>query len=114
MASTAPRLSETPAAAPETYGIDKAHSEAAFQVRHLVTKVRGRFADVDGAVRIVPNAPEKSSVQFTIDAASIDTDVADRDKHLRSADFFDVEKYPKITFVSSRIRKAGEERYDVT
>jgi polyisoprenoid-binding protein YceI len=115
MASTAQKLAAPEnAAAPDTYAIDKAHSEAAFQVRHLVTKVRGRFADFDGAVRIVANSAEKSSVEFSIDTASIDTDVADRDKHLRSADFFDVEKYPKITFVSTRIRPAGEDRYDVT
>ena len=114
MASNARQLAETPAAALETYAIDKTHSEAAFQIRHLVTKVRGRFGDFEGAVRLVPGAPEKSSVEFSIDAASIDTDVADRDKHLRSADFFDVEKYPKITFVSSRIRPASGDRYDVT
>ena len=117
MASTARKLAETrgtPAAALETYTIDKAHSEAAFQIRHLVTKVRGRFADFEGAVRLIPGAPEKSSVEFSIEVASIDTDVADRDKHLRSADFFDAEKYPKITFASSRIQPAGEDRYDVT
>ena len=114
MASNARPLAETPAVALETYAIDKTHSEAAFQIRHLVTKVRGRFGDFEGAVRLVPGAPEKSSVEFSIDAASIDTDVADRDKHLKSADFFDVEKYPKITFVSSRIQPRGGDRYDVT
>jgi len=115
MASTARKPAEPESAAVlETYGIDKAHSEAAFQVRHLVTRVRGRFTDFEGAVRIHPNSPETSSVEFSIDAASVDTDVADRDKHLRSADFFDVEKYPRITFVSSRIRPAGADRYEVT
>ena len=114
MASNARQLAETPAAALETYAIDKTHSEAAFQIRHLVTKVRGRFGDFEGAVRLVPGAPEKSSVEFSIDAASIDTDVADRDKHLKSADFFDVEKYPTMTFRSTKVAKAGNGALKVT
>ena len=85
-----------------TYKIDKAHSEAVFQVRHLVTKVRGRFADFDGIVQINEGRPDLSSVGFTIQAASIDTNERDRDTHLRSADFFDVEKFPGITFRSKR------------
>jgi polyisoprenoid-binding protein YceI len=112
MASNARPLAETPSAAPETYTIDKTHSEAVFQVRHLVTKVRGRFADFEGIIRIDRSSPERSSVELSIDAASVDTDVADRDKHLKSADF--VERHPRITFVSSRIRPAGGDRYDVT
>jgi polyisoprenoid-binding protein YceI len=97
-----------------TYKIDKSHSEAIFQVRHLVTKVRGRFTDFEGAIEFNEAAPEQSSVHFTIHATSIDTAEADRDKHLRSADFFDVEKYPQITFLSKRITKRGAETYDVT
>ena len=96
-----------------TYKIDKSHSEAIFQVRHLVTKVRGRFTDFEGAIEFNEAAPEQSSVHFTITATSIDTAEPDRDKHLRSADFFEVEKYPQITFLSKRITKKGTETYDV-
>ncbi|HEX9147909.1 MAG TPA: YceI family protein [Thermoanaerobaculia bacterium] len=98
----------------KTYVIDKTHSDVSFQVRHLVTKVRGRFADFDAEIRAVPEAPEESSVRFAIRTASVDTDLPDRDQHLRSADFFDADEHPEITFVSSRIRSAGDDRYDVT
>ena len=98
---------------PEIYAIDKSHSEVTFQVRHLVTKVRGRFTDFEGMVHIDREQPERSTVAFSIDAASVDTDVADRDTHLKSPDFFDVATYPRITFVSSRITPRGVDRYDV-
>jgi polyisoprenoid-binding protein YceI len=96
-----------------TFQIDKTHSEAAFQVRHLITKVRGRFADFGGAVEFDEAAPEKSSVAFTIQAASIDTNTPDRDAHLRSDDFFAVETYPTITFTSTAISPRGDRHYDV-
>ena len=99
--------------ATRTYKIDKAHSEAIFQVRHLVTKVRGRFTDFEGAIEYNDAAPEASTVNFSAKTASIDTAEADRDKHLRSADFFDVEKYPELTFRSKKISKRGD-GYDVT
>ena len=97
-----------------TYKIDKSHSEAIFQVRHLVTKVRGRFTDFEGTIEYNEANPEQSSVNFSINATSIDTAEPDRDKHLRSADFFEVEKYPQITFRSTRMAKRGAETYDVT
>jgi polyisoprenoid-binding protein YceI len=96
-----------------TFQIDKTHSEAAFQVRHLITKVRGRFADFGGAVEFDEAAPERSSVAFTIQAASIDTNTPDRDAHLRSDDFFAVETYPTITFASRAVTPRGGDRYDV-
>ena len=96
-----------------TFTIDKAHSEATFQVRHLVTKVRGHFADFAGTIQFNDEAPEQSSVSFTIQAASIDTKTADRDTHLRSEDFFFVDKHPEITFVSSKITRKSNEDYDV-
>jgi len=97
-----------------TYQIDKAHSEVIFQVRHLVTRVRGRFDDFEGTIVVDEDAPANSSVKFTIQAASIDTNEPQRDTHLRSADFFEVEKYPTLTFVSTNVAKAGADRYDVT
>ena len=97
-----------------TFAIDKTHSEAIFQVRHLVTKVRGRFTDLGGAVSFDEAAPERSAVAFTIQAASIDTGTPDRDAHLRSEDFFHVEKYPTITFVSTGITASGGNDYAVT
>jgi len=97
-----------------TFSIDKAHSEAVFQVRHLITKVRGRFSNFQGTVEFDEDRPELSSVKVSIDAASIDTSEPDRDKHLRSADFFDVDTYPTLTFESTRVRKTGASKFDVT
>ena len=96
-----------------TYAIDKTHSEAAFQVRHLISKVRGRFADFDGAIEFDEEQPARSSVTFTIQAASIDTSTPDRDAHLRSEDFFAVDKYPTITFVSTSVTPKGKDAFEV-
>ena len=96
-----------------TYKIDKSHTEAIFQVRHLVTRVRGRFSDFEGTILVDEERPELSSVDFTIKAASIDTNEPDRDKHLRSEDFFHVEQFPSLTFKSKRITKRGPETFDV-
>jgi polyisoprenoid-binding protein YceI len=98
----------------QTYQIDPAHSEATFQVRHLITKVRGRFSDFDGAIAFDETAPEESSVRLTIQAASIDTNQKDRDAHLRSADFFETERYPTITVVSTSIAPQADGAYAVT
>jgi polyisoprenoid-binding protein YceI len=93
--------------------IDKAHSEAVFQVRHLITKVRGRFSDFEGTIKLDEAEPSKSSVSFTIKTESIDTGSSDRDKHLRSEDFFFVEKFPTLTFASTSVKKAGDSEYEV-
>jgi polyisoprenoid-binding protein YceI len=86
-----------------TYDLDPAHSSVTFSTRHMmVSKVRGRFGTVSGTV-IVAEDPTASSVEVAIDAASIDTGVADRDVHLRSPDFLDVEHHPSLTFKSTRI-----------
>jgi polyisoprenoid-binding protein YceI len=106
-------LAAVPAAAADTYVIDKAHSEALFTIKHLMSRVTGRFNDFSGAVSVDPADPAASSVEFTINAASIDTQVADRDKDLRSPNFFDVEKYPTITFKSSKVTPAGKDKYTV-
>jgi polyisoprenoid-binding protein YceI len=100
--------------AADTYTVDKNHSDASFRIRHFASKVRGRFADFDGTIQADPAKPEASSVTFNIKAASIDTGQPDRDKHLKSADFFDVEKFPDITFKSSKFASAGKDQYDVT
>ncbi len=97
----------------QAYGIDKTHSEVAFQVRHLLTKVRGRFSEFSGTILVDEDHPEQSSASLTIDASSVDTGTPDRDAHLRSDDFFAVGTYPTLTFTSSRIVKTGDETYDV-
>lgn len=96
------------------YAIDPAHSEAAFQVRHLVTRVRGRFRDLEGTLTVDQERPDLSSVKATIQAASIDTAQPDRDTHLRSGDFFAVDQFPTITFASTRVAKTGSDTFDVT
>jgi polyisoprenoid-binding protein YceI len=83
-------------------------------VRHLLTRVRGRFSDFEGAVTFDEATPERSSVTFTIRAASIDTNEAARDTHLRSADVFDVDRFETIAFRSTRIAKAGADEFAVT
>ena len=107
-------LPAVPAHAADVYTVDKGHSEVSFQIRHLVTNVRGRFNDFEGTINLDPQSLEKSSVDFKIKATSVDTGVADRDKHLRNADFFDVEKYPEITFKSKSVKAAGKDKYNVT
>jgi polyisoprenoid-binding protein YceI len=87
-----------------TYKIDPAHSTAQFIVRHMmITNVRGGFSSVQGTVVYDPENLNQSSVEVVIDAKSIDTREADRDAHLKSADFLDAEKYPTITFKSKTI-----------
>ena len=97
----------------QTYAIDKMHSEVAFQVRHLLTKVRGRFAEFSGTVLLDHQHPDRSSASLTVDASSIDTGTPDRDTHLRSDDFFAVGTYPTLTFQSTRVAKTGDDTYDV-
>jgi polyisoprenoid-binding protein YceI len=97
----------------DTFAIDKSHSEALFTVRHLITRVRGHFKEFEGTIEFDRARPEHSSVQFTIYAGSIDTNEVNRDTHLRSADFFDVEQFPTITFVSTRVTPSGSNGYDV-
>jgi polyisoprenoid-binding protein YceI len=103
-----------PLLAADTYTVDKNHSDVSFQVRHWTSKVRGRFTDFSGTIEADTAKPEASSVVFTIKSSSIDTNNADRDNHLRSADFFDAAKNPEITFKSSKIVPAGKDKFDVT
>jgi polyisoprenoid-binding protein YceI len=113
LAAAAALLVATPALA-DTWVVDRAHSDASFQIRHMMSRVRGSFTDFAGTIVADPSRPESATVEFTVKAASIDTANENRDKHLRSADFFDAEKFPEITFKSSRVKPAGKDRFDVT
>jgi polyisoprenoid-binding protein YceI len=98
-----------------TYRIDPTHSRIGFVARHaMVTKVRGSFNEFDGTGYFDAEDPTRSSIQLTIEAASIDTRNADRDGHLRSNDFFDMETYPQIAFVSTGVQQVGDGRFAVT
>jgi polyisoprenoid-binding protein YceI len=100
--------------AAEAHKLDRAHSETTFQVRHLISKVSGNFSDFDAVINLDFEKPEASTVEFKINAASINTNNTKRDDHLRSEDFFFVDKHPQITFKSTSIRSAGTNRFDVT
>jgi polyisoprenoid-binding protein YceI len=113
----APRASAQTKAAKMTYAplpggeykIDPAHSTIGFQIRHYeINWVGGRFKDFNGTIRYDEQDPTKSSVEFAAKVESIDTGVAPRDKHLRTADFFEVEKYPEMTFKSTRVERKGK------
>ncbi len=97
------------------WNIDPAHSSADFTVRHMmVTNVRGSFGNLSGTINFDPENPGASSVEATIDVATINTGVEDRDNHLRSADFFEVEKYPNITFKSTDVEVTGDNSAKIT
>lgn len=97
-----------------TYAIDPAHSAITFGIKHMaISTVHGRFAIKEGVIDFDPANPANSSVEATIDVASVDTGVAARDTHLKSPDFFDAAKFPTATFKSSKVVKTGE-GYDVT
>ncbi|HLN57191.1 MAG TPA: YceI family protein [Thermoanaerobaculia bacterium] len=98
----------------ETFTFDKNHTLVGFRIRHFVSKVEGRFKDFEGTIWIDRANPSASRVELTIQAVSIDTSVEGRDKDLRSPNFFDVEKYPTITFKSTKVVSKGNDTYDVT
>jgi len=98
-----------------TWTIDPDHSNIGFKVKHLmVANVKGSFEKHTGTVEINDKDITKSKVEVSIDTNSINTNVQKRDEHLRSADFFDVAKYPTMTFVSKKVAKAGKDRLKVT
>jgi len=102
-------------AQPVKWAIDASHSSATVGVRHMmVTTVRGQFNVLSGSVEVVGNDPTTAKVSVTIDAASIDTRDAKRDEHLRSADFFEVAKFPTLTFVSKKVERAANGKLAMT
>jgi polyisoprenoid-binding protein YceI len=107
------KVDGTEVPAPGTYTLDASHSEVGFSVRHvMVSKTKGRFADVEGTI-VIGEDPLDSSVEVTIQAASIDTRDDGRDTHLRSPDFLDVESFPTLTYVSRSVQPAGKGRWTV-
>ena len=115
LAGLAAALSLPASAGTTTYQIDPRHSSAGFGVTHLmISTVRGEFHGVTGTVVIDDSDVSKSTVSVTIDATTVDTREPDRDKHLKSEAFFDVAKYPAITFQSTRIERNNDGSLKVT
>ncbi len=92
-----------------TYAIDTEHTSVTFKIRHLFSQVSGSFNQFEGTIDYEPGKPQTWKTEAVIQAASIDTNVAQRDKHLRSKDFFDAEKYPTLTFKSTKVTEATAE-----
>jgi polyisoprenoid-binding protein YceI len=103
-----------PALAADTYQLDKAHTTVGFQIRHIFTMLSGKFTDFSGTIQVDRANPEKSSVEFTIQAKSVDTSEPRRDDDLRSANFFDVANHPTITFKSTSVKANGKDSFVVT
>lgn len=107
--ATATRTSTVP-----RWAIDPAHTSLTFRVRHMmITNVRGEFGKLQGEALFDPERPERASVKVEVDVASINTNEDQRDAHLRSADFFDAESYPTMTFESKRVARKGD-GYEIT
>ena len=108
-------MTTTSTAVATAWQVDPTHSHAEFAVRHLmISTVKGRFADVTGTLIDDESDPESASIELTIPVAGIDTRESQRDAHLRSADFFEAEKYPAIRFRSTRVANAGHGQFIVT
>lgn len=103
-----------PAHAADVYSVDKTHSEATFRVKHMFSHVAGKFADFAGTIDWDKTDVTKSSVEFTIKAASISTDNDKRDTHLRTDDFFGVEKCPDVSFKSTKVTQTAKDVFAVT
>ena len=113
-AATAVVLAASPARAAVTYTFDKNHTDITFQIRHMVSQVRGEFRDFGGTIVKDDANPAASSVELTIQATSIETGVDNRDNDLRGESFFDVAKFPTITFKSTKVEKVSDTEYSVT
>jgi polyisoprenoid-binding protein YceI len=98
----------------ETYQVDPQHSAIIFRIKHLgIAYVYGRFNDMSGILKIDDQAPANSSVQIFVETHRVDTNVKERDDHLRSADFFDAKRFPTISFTSKSFKKVDEDTYEV-
>jgi polyisoprenoid-binding protein YceI len=113
LALTGGTLASSAPAAVETYTIDNVHSSVGFSVRHFVSKVPGKFSKFSGTISVDRENLERSTAVAVINMTSINTDNTKRDDHLRSADFFEVEKFPTMTFKSKSWKKTGADTYDV-
>jgi polyisoprenoid-binding protein YceI len=113
-ALTALSLAALSRAETESYKIDPVHSSVGFTLRHLVSKFSSSFTTVSGTVNYDAAAPEKSSVEATVEIGSISTANEKRDNHIKSPDFFDAAKFPSATFKSKSWKKTGENTFDVT
>lgn len=101
-------------ATPTAWELDVAHSNVEFAVKHMmISTVKGRFSKLDGIVAYDETDPTRTSVDVSIDIASVDTRMEARDQHLRSADFFDAEKFPTMRFVSRRVERKGDDEYQL-
>ena len=99
----------------QVYDVDPNHTSLGFAGKHMmVTTVRGRFKNFEGRIEVEDDDPTTAVANLTIKVASIDTGQDQRDQHLRSADFFDVERYPEMTFTSTGVESRGQNRYRVT
>ena len=107
-APAAPAKATLPASVAQVFAIDPVHSHVGFSIRHLVSRARGNFGDVQGTITTNPADLSTTKAEVTIATASIDTDNAKRDGHLKSADFFDVEKYPDMKFVLEAVKLTDE------
>lgn len=95
--------------------IDPSHSKVSFKVKHLmISNVQGNFKEFEGQATTDGDDFSTAEIKFSLNAASVDTEIADRDAHLKSADFFDAEKYPKITFSGNGMKDLGDEMYELT
>jgi len=103
-----------PRAGAETYRFDPAHSAIGFSVHQFLGTTKGRFTKFSGTINLDREHPEKSSVEAKIDVNSIDTGIKKRDDHLRSEEFFNVAKYPAMTFKSREVKRTGPESGDIT
>ncbi len=97
------------------WAVDAAHSSIDFSVKHMmVSTVRGTFHDFEATIEADPTDLTTADIEFSVDVASIETRNKDRENHLKSADFFDVESHPKMTFKATKIVKTGDDEYDIT
>lgn len=97
------------------WAVDTAHSEVEFSVKHMmIAKVKGAFNNFTASIEADPSDLTTADIEFNVDVTSIDTRNSDRDAHLKSADFFDAEQYPSLTFKSTKIVKKDDDEYDIT